>query len=253
MARHQRSWLDRLRAGLVGFLGFLDDEPAWGRLLVLETPVEDAIAACMREQRVMGVLTSLLDDGASQASGGPVREPAADPMLTAELVIGGVLSSIRIRMGKGAPEKLVELAPALMSFIVRPYLGQAAARGELTGRAIAAPDAPALAGQLPIRATRRTMLVLGAIRENPYTSNRKVAEAAGLSDEGQISKLLSRLECKGLIENVGVGAARGEPNAWTITPYGDSVVERIASYYALNGDALSGASTTNGGARVRRS
>jgi hypothetical protein len=37
----KRSWLDRLRAGLVAFLGFLDDEPAWGRLLVLEPPVED--------------------------------------------------------------------------------------------------------------------------------------------------------------------------------------------------------------------
>ena len=42
-AGREGSWLERLRAGLVAFLGFLDDEPSWARLLVLEMPVGGAV------------------------------------------------------------------------------------------------------------------------------------------------------------------------------------------------------------------
>jgi len=51
------------------------------------------------------------------------------------------------------------------------------------------------------------------------------AQAAGLTDEGQTSKPRSWLERRGLIENVGLGQAHGEPNAWLLTPYGRRVAE----------------------------
>ena len=88
-----------MRAGLVAFLGFLDDEPGWGALLVHEAPVPGAVVALRREQRVLGVLTGLLDAGRPQAVGG-VAAPLAE--LTSELVIGGVLSVIRARMHNSA-------------------------------------------------------------------------------------------------------------------------------------------------------
>jgi hypothetical protein len=83
------------------------------------------------------------------------------------------------------------------------------------------------AAALPIRATHRTTLVLRAIAQAPYSNNREVAQAAGLVDEGQTSKLLARLERQGVIENVGIGAARGEPNAWLLTASGRRTLELI--------------------------
>jgi DNA-binding MarR family transcriptional regulator len=239
-AARKGSWLDRLRAGLVAFLGFLDDEPAWGRLLIVDTPVGDGVLGLRCQQRVLGALTSLLDDGAPQTSG----ELMPEPMLTSEFVVGGAISVIRAQMLKGDGTVFVGLAPSLMSFIVRPYLGQVAANAELEGRPSASDHARAntlvpsreaelaRAAALPIRVTHRTTMVLRAIARAPYSNNREVAQAAGLVDEGQASKLLARLEQRGVIENVGVGAARGEPNAWLLTPEGQRVLEVLAASFA---------------------
>jgi DNA-binding MarR family transcriptional regulator len=231
------SWIGRLRAGLVAFLGFLDDERAWGRLLIVDTPVGDGLLGLRCQQRVPGVLTSLLDDGAPQTS----AELMPERMLTSEFVVGGAIAVIRAQMVKGDGTVLVGLAPSLMSFIVRPYLGQVAANAELEGRPSASDHASAnrlvlsreaeraRAAALPIRVTHRTTMVLRAIARAPYSTNREVAQAAGLVDEGQASKLLARLEQRGVIENVGVGAARGEPNAWLLTPEGQRVLELLAA------------------------
>ncbi len=225
-AGREGSWLARVRAGLVAFLGFLDDEPGWGALLVHDAPVPGAVSALRREQRVLGVLTGLLD-GASPL---PVRVPLPSGELASELVIGGVLSVIRSHMhNKREGETFVELAPSLMAFIALFYLGQAAAQTELSGMSAPArettPNAAELRGlRLPVRPTHRTMLVLRAISAASGSSNRRVAEIAGLSDEGQTSKLLSRLQERGVIENVGVGIAGGEPNAWVLTPDGERVL-----------------------------
>jgi len=50
-----------------------------------------------------------------------------------------------------------------------------------------------------------------------------VGEAAGVHDQGQISKLLARLERLGLIHNAGQGQPRGERNAWGLTARGFEV------------------------------
>ncbi len=54
--------------------------------------------------------------------------------------------------------------------------------------------------------------------------NRKVADAAGVKDDGQISKLLHRLEGHGLLENSG-GTAGGVANAWQLTPRGEEILQ----------------------------
>jgi DNA-binding MarR family transcriptional regulator len=76
-----------------------------------------------------------------------------------------------------------------------------------------------------MRLTYRTLMVLSAIGMEPGASNRRVGEAAGVHDQGQISKLLGRLEKLGLIHNIGNGQPRGEPNAWTLTPRGQEVAQ----------------------------
>ena len=54
-------------------------------------------------------------------------------------------------------------------------------------------------------------------------SNVDISKAAGVRDQGQISRLLRRLEGHGLLENTG-GATAGVPNAWHLTPRGEEVL-----------------------------
>jgi hypothetical protein len=69
--------------------------------------------------------------------------------------------------------------------------------------------------------------VLGAVAADPGASNRTVAASAGVSDQGQISKLLLRLQNLGLVHNSGSGPSSGEPNAWQLTPKGHQVHQTI--------------------------
>ena len=115
-----------------------------------------------------------------------------------------------------------------------PYLGSAAARREMerpvAERVVGAPvvrEDPLR--ELGMRLTYRTVRVLMAVAEAPGASNRTVAERADIGDQGQISKLLARLQGLGLVENTGAGPARGEPNAWTLTVKGGEVQRGIAN------------------------
>jgi hypothetical protein len=65
--------------------------------------------------------------------------------------------------------------------------------------------------------------VLLAVASYPASSNRRVGSAAGVADQGQISKLLARLQTLGLVANTGGDHTRGEPNAWTLTARGREV------------------------------
>ncbi|HTZ63363.1 MAG TPA: hypothetical protein VMB51_04610 [Solirubrobacteraceae bacterium] len=233
-----------MRTGLVALLGFFDDEPIWARLLVLETPLNVALTFECRQQ-LHTLLARLLErdgSGVNLDSGHPpVGSPALASALTNELVVGGVFSAIRASMLDKDFGRAVELAPSLMAFIVAPNLGHAAAQAELEGKASSGPPvslnerthvrarAISQAAQLPIRVTHRTTLVLRAVGMAPYSNNREIADAAELTDEGQASKLLARLQRQGVIENVGVGAARGEPNAWLLTPSGQHALAQIGS------------------------
>jgi hypothetical protein len=61
------------------------------------------------------------------------------------------------------------------------------------------------------------------IAEQPGASNREIAEGSGIVDQGQISKLLTRLARLALVENLGGGQERGASNAWHLTPRGAEV------------------------------
>jgi DNA-binding MarR family transcriptional regulator len=78
-----------------------------------------------------------------------------------------------------------------------------------------------------LRVTARTRLVLIAVAElgtrDFAPSNRQVSRAAGVRDQGQISKLLARLEQEGLLRNSGA-QTQGIPNAWRLTPRGEEVL-----------------------------
>ncbi len=227
-AKHEQSWLARVRAGLVALLGFFDDEPSWARLLVVSTPSDVGLTLEYRRQ-LQGVLIGLLEEHGG--AGALSSSLALTPALTGELVAGGVFSVIRTSMLEQTDVRLVELAPSLVAFIGLQHGRPGLAGGPSVPDELARAVAVAHAAELPIRATRRTALVLQAIAQAPYSNNREVARAAGIVDEGQTSKLLARLERQGVVENVGVGAARGEPNAWLLTPSGRRAVEVLADSF----------------------
>ena len=228
-AREAR-WRERMRAALAALLQFFDDESALARACLIET-LKAGPAVIERRRRVLDALIAAVDQGRSEAKG-----DTGPPPLTADSAVGGALSVIHARVLEGNPAPLSELLNPLMSMIVHPYLGPAAARRELSRPVPQA--SPARNGHaparvqdpfkdLPIRITFRTARVLATISVRPGASNRQIGDAAGVPDQGQISKLLRRLAGYGLIENHGQGHPKGEPNAWTLTERGQAVQRTI--------------------------
>jgi DNA-binding MarR family transcriptional regulator len=225
-------WRGRIRASLAALLQFLDDQPAMGRLLVVEI-LGAGPGGLERRARVFAQIVWAIDQGRTEVKPGKLLPP-----LTAEGVVGAVFSVIHTRMGSLSlsqgreGDSLLQLTGPLMNMIVLPYLGAPAARKELerpvphrdtsSPRAV---DDPLR--DLEMRLTYRTVRVLMAIAAHPRASNRQVAAAADVSDQGQMSKLLARMQHLGLIENSGTASARGEPNAWTLTQIGHRVEQTI--------------------------
>jgi AcrR family transcriptional regulator/DNA-binding MarR family transcriptional regulator len=219
-------WQDRVRRALVALLSFLDENPAAGRLAVVESLGAGPRALARRASAHLRVVAAI-DEGRAEGRGSSDSLP-----LTAEATAGAVLSLIHARMVEGDGRPLIELTSPLMSTIVLPYLGPAAARREME-RPVPAPlrssrhEEP-LKG-LEMRLTYRTIRVLLAIGANPGASNRQVGAVSGAEDQGQISKLLARLERLGLIQNTGMGSSKGGCNEWTLTERGHEVRGAIAA------------------------
>jgi DNA-binding MarR family transcriptional regulator len=79
--------------------------------------------------------------------------------------------------------------------------------------------------------TYRTLRVLAAIASCPGLSNAGVAEQAGISDQGQISKLLKRLHAIGLVENTGGGQELGASNEWRLTAEGRRLERSVLDHH----------------------
>ncbi|HXP98775.1 MAG TPA: TetR family transcriptional regulator [Solirubrobacteraceae bacterium] len=225
-AEDQEKWADRVRAGLTGLLSFLDYEPGMARLLVVEALAAGAKTLEAR-RRVLEQVIAIIDQGRVQSKTG--REPSP---LTAEGTVGAVFSVIHARMLDDEHRPLIELAAPLMAMIAQPYLGAAAAQKELQ-RPVVTPEpvVPRLPSDpfkdLPIRLTYRTALVLSSIAAHPGASSKQIARAAGITDEGQTSKLLNRLQRYELIHDTGVGPAKGMPRAWQLTQRGEGVLQAV--------------------------
>jgi AcrR family transcriptional regulator len=231
-------WHARVRAALAELLAFFESAPSLARLVVVESLAAGS-PALERRNEVFAYAIAAVDAGRSEAHAG--AQPDA---LTAEGVVGGVSAVIHARLLADGPLDLLGLTNQLMVMVVLPYLGPAAARRELS-RPTPKRTVPAARErnggnplhELGMRLTYRTMRVLDSVASHPDASNRLIGEMAGVTDQGQISKLLARLEHLGLLANGAGGApARGEPNEWRLTEIGEQVAHTISAHMGTNTD-----------------
>ncbi len=218
-------WVDRMRAGLLALLEFFDSEPRLARLCVIYSAIAGPEVVAYRRD-VLSKLADVVDEGRTSAR----HQPSP---LTAEAVVGGVLAIVQTRLQHPRPEMLSALINPLMGFIALPYLGGNAAAAELS-RPLPAPAIPRAQTIIPdplegldMRLTYRTMSVLSTIAAQPRLSNRDIGFRAGVTDQGQMSKLLGRLAQLGLIVNRGRGQANGTSNAWELTARGRKVERSV--------------------------
>jgi AcrR family transcriptional regulator len=236
------AWRERVRTGLWTILVLFDREPVLARVCVVQA-LRAAPLVLERREAVLAQLAGVVDEGRGEGA----RDDGLTPV-TAEGVVGAAFAIVYSRLSHGESEPLADLLGELMAMIVLPYLGPAAARRE---RARPAPATPAVAAGtstpaprserdplagVNLRLTHRTARVLEGIAElsgrGLDPSNREVAAFAGVTDPGQISKLLRRLERLGLLLNTGAGHAKGEPNAWALTPKGQQITQSIRVHSA---------------------
>jgi AcrR family transcriptional regulator len=226
----EHDWADRVRAGLLALLDFFDQEPELARICVVHALTAGPRTLAARA-RVIDTLTNVVDAGREARQSTGELSP-----LTAEGVLGAVFSVIHARMLRPGRERLSDLLNPLMAIVVLPYLGTRGAKRELArpvkrerraSAKLTNRSADPLAG-IQIRMTYRTTCVLAAIASAPGASNRQVANAAGVKDQGQISKLLARLQGRGLVHNGGAGQPEGSTNAWTLTPKGATLARALS-------------------------
>jgi AcrR family transcriptional regulator len=229
------SWVERVRRSLWTILCFLDRDLVLARVCVVQSARGTRRVLEAREM-LLARVASLLDVGRAQS-----LRAAQTPVLTAEGLAGAALAIVYKRLLNGEQAPLSDLHGELMGMIVQPYLGSAAASRERKRPAppSALPATPDTSPSgkariedplrdIPMRLTYRTARVLQVASEHPGASNRQIGEHSDVYDQGQISKLLARLERLGLLENTGEGQARGESNAWNLTTVGERVTEQLS-------------------------
>jgi AcrR family transcriptional regulator len=219
-------WVERLRAALHALLSYVDERPKQARLCLDVLNANPATLARRRE--IMGALTAVVDEGRLES-----RSAQQLPSVTAEGVVGGMVAVIEARLQTESSGGLADIAGPLMSMLVLPYLGPTVARRELFRPMISPEDSPSeqageeAPGPPRTRITYRTLRVLATIDAAPGLSNRAVAAAAGIRDQGQVSKLLSRMESRGLVRNDGLGRLKAGANSWVLTPRGSAVARAV--------------------------
>ncbi len=234
----ERVWRERVRGGLLVILSFFDRESTLARVCVVQA-LQDGPRVLQWREEVLARLAGIVDEGRAEGSRG--RDCTE---LTAEGLVGAALAIVYARLlTSKRPEPLTGLLGELMSLIVLPYLGPGAARAEQRRALPPSPQvkrvaqqgsarSPIVFGQdplrdVPMRLTYRTARVLEVVAEHPGASNRLIAEHADIADQGQVSKLLARLQRLELMRNTGEGHAKGERNAWKLTTLGNSVASRL--------------------------
>jgi AcrR family transcriptional regulator len=216
----ESSWREGIRSALAQVLTLMDEDRSMARFLVVDSPAV-GVAVSRRRAQVLEKLTHIVDAGRLE------DDVEGDPQhVASELVVASVLGLLHGSLLEEREEPLIDVLPLLMTAIVLPVCGAKTALRELSRSAPRSRektrtprpvrDRGSLV-DLDMRLTYRTVRVLRALAARPGATNREIAHSSGITDQGQISKLLARLACLRLVKNQ---PKTGAANAWQLTPRG---------------------------------
>ncbi len=120
------AWPDSLRAAAYAHAEWILDNPKKMRFGLLETVWASELTGALRDH-LFGEYVAMVDAGREAA-----EDPASIPASAALGVVGSITEVITRRLGEESGRELVDLVPEMMYLAVRPYLGEEAARRELT-------------------------------------------------------------------------------------------------------------------------
>lgn len=132
-------WPDSLRAAAYAHVRWIQDNPKKMHFGLLETLWAGEMTSALRDDLFRSYI-AMVDAGREVAP-----DPKAIPAFTAEGVVGSITQVVLRNMGKGGGSDLRSQVPEMMYLAVRPYLGEEAARQELS---IPPPDDPDPGGDL---------------------------------------------------------------------------------------------------------
>lgn len=115
-------WPDRVREGLIAFLGVLADKPAAARMCIVEVLAAGPTAIARRDNAIRG-FTHFIDAGRLEA-------PRGIPSFTAVGVLGGINEVLYSEIRRGAARDLPRLMPELLYWVLLPFLGHETAQEE---------------------------------------------------------------------------------------------------------------------------
>ena len=208
--RGEGAWRERISAALAALLALFDAQPALARLLVVDALAAGPVAL-ERRAAVLDALVRAVGEGRGVGRG---RDPGP---LAAEGVVGAVVGVLHSRLLDESRRKpLRALVAPLMSTIVLPFLGAAAAARELERPAPRTtangagsrrnPRANPLHG-LDMRLTYRTLRVLSCHQAScPPPATARSPTALGSPTRGRCPSCSRAWRASGLIEN---GSRRG--------------------------------------------
>jgi AcrR family transcriptional regulator len=110
-------WPRRVVAGLRSGLEFFDTEPELARLCLVES-VNAGPTVAERFQEAIAGIASLLAEGRSERA-----NPRPLPVSTEESLVGALVSMASRSIASGQPERLADLLPDFVEFVLMPYLG----------------------------------------------------------------------------------------------------------------------------------
>lgn len=123
----EERWPDSLRTGAYAMARYVADHPKEVRFGMLDMLWAGEMTGALRDQ-FFGRFLAMVDAGREVAP-----DPDAVPPLAAESVIGSITQALgRFSLERGGERDPVAAVPEMMYLAVRPYLGEEAARKELT-------------------------------------------------------------------------------------------------------------------------
>ncbi|HEX4304731.1 MAG TPA: TetR/AcrR family transcriptional regulator [Solirubrobacterales bacterium] len=120
------TWPDNLRAAAYEVARYRLEYPDLIWLAMVGVLEIDDMARARRDQ-VFRWTADLIDAGRTVAP-----DPAAVPPAASMMAVGAVVETMRRRQAEGAVANVVANLPQMMYAVVKPYLGEEAARAELT-------------------------------------------------------------------------------------------------------------------------